>query len=138
MRAAGGGDAGDLIVTVRAKPHPIFEREGNHILFDLPVSFSQAALGHEALAPTLQEARTIKVPAGTQSGRVFRLKGEGLSPAGGRNTGDLRVRVIIETPTKAQPASAGNSGRVSKNLLVLHASANPEISGQNEIPSGMT
>ena len=97
---AGAGEAGDLIVTVRAKPHPIFEREGNHILFDLPVSFSQAALGHEALAPTLQEARKIKVPAGTQSGRVFRLKGEGLSPAGGRNTGDLRVRVIIETPTK--------------------------------------
>ncbi len=96
----GADEAGDLIVTVRAKPHPIFEREGNHILFDLPVSFSQAALGHEALVPTLKEARKIKIPAGTQSGRVFRLKGEGLSPAGGRNTGDLRVRVIIETPTK--------------------------------------
>ena len=97
---ARSGDAGDLIVTVRAKPHPLFRREGNDILFDLPVSISQAALGHEALAPTLQDARTIKIPAGTQSGRVFRLKGEGLSPAGGRNTGDLLIRVIIETPTK--------------------------------------
>lgn len=94
------GEAGDLIVTVRAKPHPLFRREGNDILFDLPVSISQAALGHEALAPTLRDARKIKIPAGTQSGRVFRLKGEGLSPAGGRNTGDLLVRVIIETPTK--------------------------------------
>ena len=94
------GEAGDLIVTVRAKPHPIFRREGNDILLELPINFSQAALGHEAIAPTLRGVRTIKIPAGTQSGREFRLKGEGLSPAGGRNTGDLRVRVIIETPTK--------------------------------------
>ncbi len=94
------GEAGDLGVTVRSKPHPIFRREGNDILFDLPVSFSQAALGHEALAPTLRGARSVKIPAGTQSGRVFLLKGEGLSPAGGRNTGDLRIRVTIETPTR--------------------------------------
>lgn len=94
------GDAGDLIVTARAKPHPLFRREGNDILFDLPVSFSQAALGHEATVPTLRGTRTIKIPAGTQSGREFRLKGEGLSPAGGRNTGDLCIRVTIETPTK--------------------------------------
>ena len=94
------GEEGDLIVTVRAKPHPVFQREVNDILFDLPVSISQAALGHEALVPTLKGTRTIKIPAGTQSGRVFRLKGEGLSPAGGRNTGDLRISVIIETPTK--------------------------------------
>ena len=94
------GEAGDLIVTVRAKPHPIFRREGNDILFDLPVSISQAALGHEAPVPTLKGARRIKIPAGTQSGRVFRLRGEGLSPAGGRGAGDLQIRVIIETPTK--------------------------------------
>ena len=94
------GDAGDLIVTVRARPHPIFRREGNDILLDLPVSITQAALGYEALTPTLKGARSIKIPAGTQSGRVFRLKGEGLSPAGGRGAGDLQVRVIIETPTK--------------------------------------
>ena len=97
---ARSGEAGDLIVTVRAKPHPIFRREGNDILLDLPVSITQAALGHEALMPTLQGARSIKIPAGTQSGRVFRLKGEGLSPAGGRGPGDLQVRVVIETPTK--------------------------------------
>ena len=94
------GEAGDLSVTVRSKPHPVFRREGNDILFDLPVSFSQAALGHEALAPTLRGARTIRIPAGTQSGRVFLLKGEGLAPAGGRNTGDMRVSVIVETPTR--------------------------------------
>jgi len=94
------GEAGDLIVTVRAKAHPVFRREGNDVVLDLPVSFSQAALGHEARVPTLKGAQKIKIPAGTQSGREFRLKGEGLSPAGGRNTGDLRVRVIVETPTK--------------------------------------
>ena len=97
---ARSGEAGDLIVKVRAKPHPVFRREGNDILLDLPVSFSQAALGHETLVPTLRGARTIKIPAGTQSGREFCLKGEGLSPAGGRNTGVLRVRVIVETPAK--------------------------------------
>lgn len=93
-------EAGDLIVTVRAKSHPIFSRNDNDILFDLPVSISQAALGHEAVIPTLRGTRRIKIPAGTQSGREFRLQGEGLSPAGGRNTGDLRIRVIVETPTK--------------------------------------
>ena len=97
---ARAGEAGNLIVTVRAKPHPLFRREGNDVVLDLPVSFSQAALGHEALVPTLKGAQKIKIPAGTQSGREFRLKGEGLSPAGGRNTGDLRARVIVETPTK--------------------------------------
>ncbi|MDE0331392.1 MAG: molecular chaperone DnaJ [Nitrospinae bacterium] len=97
---ARAGEAGDLIVTVRANPHPVFRREGNDVVLDLPVSFSQAALGHEALVPTLKGAQKIKIPAGTQSGREFRLKGEGLSPAGGRNTGDMRVRVIVETPTK--------------------------------------
>ena len=97
---ARAGEAGDLFVTVRAEPHPVFRREGNDVVLDLPVSFSQAALGHEARIPTLRTARTIKIPAGTQSGREFRLKGEGLSPAGGRNTGDLCVRVVVETPTK--------------------------------------
>lgn len=97
---ARSGEAGDLIVTVRAAPHPIFSRDDNDILFDLPVSFSQAALGHEATVPTLRGTRRLKIPAGTQSGRVFRLQGEGLSPAGGRNTGDLLIRVLIETPTK--------------------------------------
>ena len=97
---ARSGEAGDLIVTVRAKPHPVFRREGNDVLLDLPVSFSQAALGHEAIVPTLRDARTIKIPAGTQSGREFRLRGEGLSPAGGRNTGDMRIRVVVETPAK--------------------------------------
>ena len=96
-----GADAsGDLIITVRAKTHPLFQREGNHILFELPMSFSQAALGHECLVPTLRGTRKIKIPAGTQSGRVFRLRGEGLSPAGGRNAGEQRVRVFVETPTK--------------------------------------
>ena len=97
---ARSGEAGDLFVMVRAKLHPVFRREGNDVVLDLPVSFSQAALGHEALVPTLKGAQKIKIPAGTQSGREFRLKGEGLSPAGGRNTGDLRVRVSVETPTK--------------------------------------
>ena len=56
------GEAGDLIVTVRAKPHPVFQREGNDILFDLPVSISQAALGHEALAPTLKATGQSRFP----------------------------------------------------------------------------
>ncbi len=94
------GEAGDLYVGVHIRPHPLFRREGLDILFDLPVSFPQAALGDEVVVPTLNGEVRMRIPAGTQSGRVFRLRGKGLSPAGGLRTGDQRVRVLIETPTR--------------------------------------
>jgi len=98
--SAARGEAGDLIVTVAVRPHPLFKREGLDILFDLPVSFPQAALGEEVLVPTLSGEVKVRIPAGTQSGRVFRLRGKGMCPPGAIRPGDQRVRVVIETPTR--------------------------------------
>ncbi|MEK6711322.1 MAG: molecular chaperone DnaJ [Nitrospinota bacterium] len=94
------GEAGDLIVTVAVRPHPLFQREGLDLLFDLPVSFPQAALGDEVAVPTLDGEVRVRIPAGTQSGRVFRLRGKGLCPPGSIRPGDQRVRVVVETPTR--------------------------------------
>ena len=94
------GEAGDLVVTVAVRPHPLFKREGLDLLFDLPVSFPQAALGDEVAVPTLSGEVKVRIPAGTQSGRVFRLRGKGLCPPGTIRPGDQRVRVVVETPTR--------------------------------------
>jgi molecular chaperone DnaJ len=93
-----GGPPGDLYVEVRVKPHPIFTREGNHLLCEVPIRFVAAALGDEVEVPTLQGRAKIKVPAGTQSGRLFRLRGKGVRPVRGGATGDLICRVVVETP----------------------------------------
>ncbi len=96
----GEGEAGDLLVAVRIKPHKIFGRSGNDILFNQPITFTQAALGDEILVPTLEGQVKVRIPAGTQTGQIFRLKGKGLSPAGGRGEGDQLVTVTIKTPIR--------------------------------------
>ncbi|MBT3822079.1 MAG: molecular chaperone DnaJ, partial [Nitrospinaceae bacterium] len=105
LRVRGKGDegedeAGDLLVTVRIKSHKIFGRTGNDILFNQPITFTQAALGDEILVPTLEGQVKVRIPAGTQTGQIFRLKEKGLSPAGGRTTGDQLVTVTVETPIR--------------------------------------
>ncbi len=95
-----GGGAGDLLVGVRIERHPIFERRGQDIAFDLPISFVQAALGAEATIPTLDGEGKLKVPPGIQSGTVMHLKGKGLHKIGGGERGDARVRILVETPAK--------------------------------------
>jgi len=99
-----GGSAGDLHVVVRVKPHPIFVREGQVIACEVPVSFAQAALGAVIEVPTLDGKVEMRVPAGTQSGAIFRLRGKGM-PVGpkGSARGDQHVRVIVETPTNLTP-----------------------------------
>jgi molecular chaperone DnaJ len=94
----GEGEAGDLLVAVRIKPHKIFGRSGNDILFNQPITFTQAALGDEILVPTLEGQVKVRIPVGTQSGQTFRLKGKGLSPAGGHEAGDQLV--TVETPIR--------------------------------------
>ena len=93
-----GGPSGDLYVEVRVLDHPIFERDGAHLSCEVPVSFATATLGGSVEVPTLGGNATIKVPAETQSGRVFRLRDKGIRPVRGGATGDLFCRVVIETP----------------------------------------
>lgn len=93
-----GGSAGDLVVLIEVKPDDRFERQGDDLLVDLPVSFSQAALGTTASVPTPYGDEALAVPPGTQSGTVLRVRGKGLPRLGGTGTGDLNVKVFVWTP----------------------------------------
>jgi molecular chaperone DnaJ len=101
---ARGGPTGDLYVVLHVKPHEIFQRDGDDLICEVPVSFVQAALGSEIEVPTLSGKTQIKMPAGTQSGTVFRLKGKGVKNIQGFGTGDLHVRVNVEVPTHLNAA----------------------------------
>ena len=94
-----GGPPGDVIVYIEEVEHEHFERHGNDILYDLPISFSQAALGAEVEVPTLTGKARLKVPPGIQSGKILRLRGKGIPELNGYRTGDQLVRVLVWTPT---------------------------------------
>lgn len=111
LRSAGNGEAGwrggpsgDLYVILHVKPHEIFQRDGDDLLCEVPVSFVQAALGAEIDVPTLNGKTSIKVPAGTQPGTMFRLKGKGIKNIQGYGHGDLHVRVTVEVPSQLSSA----------------------------------
>jgi molecular chaperone DnaJ len=93
-----GGAAGDLHVIVRVRPHPIFGREGDVLTCDVPISAVEAALGTDLAVPLLEGDVRMKIPAGTQSGSVFRLRGRGFPPGPGLPRGDAHVRIAVETP----------------------------------------
>lgn len=95
-----GGGAGDLYVVIHVKEHEQFERQGSNLYAAVPVTFAQAALGAEIEVQTLGGTQPLKIPAGTQTGTVFRLKGHGMPVLGGRGHGDLFVSVTLRTPTK--------------------------------------
>jgi molecular chaperone DnaJ len=94
-----GGPAGDLFVNVRVRPHAFYREEGGVLVCDLPVSPSEASLGAEVDVSLLDTSVKMKVPAGTQSGALFRLRGKGLPRPGGLPRGDAHVRVTVETPS---------------------------------------
>ena len=96
---ANGGPAGDLIVEVRVKPHAYFQREGTSVLYECPVSFYQAALGAELEIPTIDGKVKYTLPAGTQPGTTFRLRGKGIPELRGRGRGDQYVTVQVKVPT---------------------------------------
>jgi molecular chaperone DnaJ len=98
-----GAPPGDLYVLLEVRDHPIFVREGTDIVCEVPVSFPQAALGAELEVPTLDGTARVKIPPGTQSGHVIRLKGKGIPELGGYGRGDQVVRVVVETPRKLSP-----------------------------------
>jgi molecular chaperone DnaJ len=95
-----GGPPGDLYVVMHVREHEIFTREDDDLYCEVPISFSTAALGGEAKVPTLQGQALLKIPPGTQSGTQFRLRGHGVQNIETRSRGDLRVRVIVEVPTR--------------------------------------
>jgi len=93
-----GGPSGDLYVQIHIKPHGVFQREGDDLHCEMPVSFSTAALGGEIDIPTLDGHAKIRVPAETQSGKVFRLRGKGIKGVRSHAHGDLMCHVVVETP----------------------------------------
>lgn len=95
-----GGRAGDLYVMLHVKPHQVFERQGNDLFCQFPITFPQAALGTEVQVPTLEDFEKIKIPAGTQTGTTFRIKGKGVPSLHSRTRGDIIVQAVIETPRK--------------------------------------
>lgn len=93
-----GGPPGDLYVEVQVKEHAIFQRDGANLYCEVPISFTTAALGGELEVPTLGGKVKLKIPAGTQAGKMFRLRNKGVKPVRGGSQGDLICRVVVETP----------------------------------------
>jgi molecular chaperone DnaJ len=95
-----GGPHGDLYVVLNVEEHPFFKREGTEIFCEVPVSFPQAALGTEIEVPTIDGTTKLKIPSGTQSGKLFTIKGKGAPRVGSHQRGNQIVRIYVEVPTK--------------------------------------
>jgi molecular chaperone DnaJ len=112
-----GGPPGDLFVVVRVDEHAFFQREGESLLCEVPVTMTQAALGSQVEVPTLEGGKArLSVPEGTQSGATFRIRGQGVPRLGGRGRGDLHVTVRVVTPTKLTAAQRRLLEELSKTL----------------------
>jgi molecular chaperone DnaJ len=109
-----GGPAGDLYVVLHVKPHEIFRREGDDLICEVPISFAHAALGADVEVPTLAGNAQIKIPAGTQPGTVFRLKGKGIRNVQGYGWGDLLVQVQVEVPARLNAVQRAKLEEFSK------------------------
>ncbi len=97
---ARGGPLGDILVFIEEKEHDLFVRDGNDVVYRLPLGLAQAALGDEVEVPTLNGTAKMKIPAGTQSGKVFRLRGKGIPDVNGRGVGDELIQVVLWTPDR--------------------------------------
>jgi len=95
-----GGGPGDLYVVLSIKAHSLFEREGREIHCGVPIAFVKAALGGEVDVPTLHGKVSLKIPEGTQSGKIMRLRGKGVPSLRNKALGDQHVHIFVETPTK--------------------------------------
>ncbi|WP_116367472.1 molecular chaperone DnaJ [Parahaliea mediterranea] len=104
-----GGPPGDLFVQMSVRAHPIFERDGKNLYCEVPITFVDAALGGELEVPTLDGRVKLKIPAETQTGKLFRLRGKGVKPVRGGSVGDLLCRAVVETPV--------NLNKKQKDLL---------------------
>ena len=111
-----GSAAGNLYVVVSVKPHEYFEREGNNVIYELPVNFAQAALGIEMQVPTLYGACKLKIPSGSQTGKVFRLKDKGIPHLHGNRRGDQMVVLRVVTPESLNKEQRRLFEELSKSL----------------------
>jgi molecular chaperone DnaJ len=111
-----GGPPGDLYVQVHLKPHPIFRRDRDDLHCDMPISFVTAALGGDLDVPTLDGRTTVKIPAGTQSEKVLRVRGQGVRNVRNGHLGDLHCRVSIETPVNLTPEQSELLRRFEESL----------------------
>lgn len=117
-----GGTPGDLYVILHVKPHEIFHRDGDDLMCEVPIGFPIAALGGEIEVPTLDGKAQIKIPAGTQTGSVFRLRGKGIRNVHGHGHGDLHVQVTVEVPTRL---NADQRAKLKEFADLCDASVNP-------------
>lgn len=118
-----GGPPGDLYIVLTVQEHPFLKRVGNDLACEVPITFSQAALGTKIEVESLKGHATLKIPAGTQHGKMFRLKGLGVPSLNGRGIGDQLVRVRIEIPTKLSEKQ--------KELLAEYAKLSGEPAGES-------
>ena len=95
---ANGGPSGDLYVVVHVQPHALFGRNGNDLTLRVPVTFAEAALGADVKVPTLDGQVTVRIPPGTPSGKVIRVRGKGITSGNGKKPGDLLVTVDVQVP----------------------------------------
>ncbi|MGR9087750.1 MAG: molecular chaperone DnaJ [Gammaproteobacteria bacterium] len=112
-----GGPSGDLYVQIQVKEHPIFTRDGANLYCEVPISFPTACLGGELQVPTLDGKVNLKIPAETQTGRIFRLRGKGVKPVRGGAVGDLLCRVQVETPVHLTKEQKALIEQLSESLL---------------------
>ena len=124
-----GGPAGDLYVEVHVREHAIFERDGEHLSCEVPVSFATAALGGTVDVPTLDGNVALKIPAETQSGRVFRLRDKGVKPVRGGSRGDLFCRVAVETPVHLSGEQRELIRKLEESLKQDHTRHSPREKG---------
>jgi len=117
-----GAPSGDLYVVLHVRAHDIFQREGDDLVCEVPISFVHAALGAEVAVPTLEGSAHIKIPAGTQNGTIFRLKGKGIRNVQGHGHGDLHVRVLVEVPTRL---NGTQRAKLEEFAATCDASVNP-------------
>lgn len=123
---ANGGPTGDLYVVLHVKKHEFFDRDGDDLICEVPVSFVQATLGSEIQVPTLDGETRIQLPAGTQPGSVFRVKGKGIKNVQGYGYGDLHVRITVEVPTKLNSAQRA---KLEEFAQLCDESVNPMTRG---------
>ena len=124
-----GGPPGDLYVEVQVREHAIFERDGEHLSCEVPVSFATASLGGTVEVPTLDGNVVLKIPAETQSGRVFRLRDKGVKPVRGGARGDLFCRVVVETPVHLSGEQRELIRKLEESLKQDHTRHSPREKG---------
>ena len=120
-----GGPRGDLYIHVYVKKHAIFQREGTNVICQVPISFVQATLGAEVDVPTIEGNVKMKIPAGTQNAKIFRLRGKGITDLRGYSRGDELVRIVVEVPTRLN----ANQKKLLKEFEASGGGVTPLVNG---------